>query len=146
MSVSQVPTVIAQRINVQARMSNSKGVAIVTGCAQGIGKAIATRLASDGYDIALSDIPSKEGMLQGLQSEISGKFGRKAICVAADVSIEKDVEALIKETVDKLGGLDVVNMLFCRVSGKLSYHFIDGRKRRAVLSCHCYRVLEPFPL
>ena len=93
-------------------MSDAKGVAIVTGCAQGIGKAIAIRLASDGYDLVLSDILPQKVKLDELQSVISEKTGRKAISVICDVSVEKEGEALVTEAVDKLGGLDVVCIAF----------------------------------
>lgn len=92
-------------------MSTSKGVAIVTGSAQGIGKAIVLRLASDGYDIALFDLPSQQGKLEELVSAVSIGIGRKAIAVTGDVTIEKDVEGVVKETADKLGSVDVVREL-----------------------------------
>ena len=98
-------------------MANAKGVAIVTGCAQGIGRAIAMRLASDGYDLALFDIPVQNSKLEELQSVIPTRYGVKVISVMGSVSVEKDVEALVKETVDKLGGLDVVSELLGPMSG-----------------------------
>ncbi|KAJ7587065.1 hypothetical protein C8J56DRAFT_1004621 [Mycena floridula] len=44
----------------------SKGAAIVTGAAQGIGREIALKLADDGYDIGLSDLEAKRGLMEGL--------------------------------------------------------------------------------
>ena len=88
-------------------MSATKGVAIVTGSAQGIGRGIALRLASDGYDVSLFDIRSNESKLQEVASIIETK-GRKAITVTGDVSVEQDVEGLVEQTVGKLGSVDVV--------------------------------------
>ena len=42
-------------IHLQRSMSIVKGIALVTGSAQGIGRCIALRLARDGFDIALND-------------------------------------------------------------------------------------------
>ncbi|KAH7907063.1 hypothetical protein BJ138DRAFT_1160996 [Hygrophoropsis aurantiaca] len=85
----------------------SKGIALVTGAAQGIGQAIALRLANDGFDVALNDIPSKKEQLDTVAREVNAT-GHKALVVCADVSIEDDVAAMIKVTVEKLGGLDVM--------------------------------------
>jgi NAD(P)-dependent dehydrogenase (short-subunit alcohol dehydrogenase family) len=46
-------------------------VAIVTGCSQGIGRAIATRLADDGYSIALNDLEFKRPALEALAAELT---------------------------------------------------------------------------
>lgn len=82
-------------------------VGIVTGSAQGIGRAIALRLASDGLDVAVNDIPDKLDELKKLVGEIEA-IGRKAIAVPGDVSKEAEVQAMVKQTVEVLGGLDVM--------------------------------------
>lgn len=58
-------------------------VAVVTGSSRGIGKAIALRLAKEGYDIVVNYARSKEAALQTAQ-EIEA-LGRKALVVKANV-------------------------------------------------------------
>lgn len=88
-------------------------VAIVTGAAQGIGRAIALRLASDGLDVAVDDISSKAELLAELVKDIQN-LGRKAIALTFDVSVENEVKLMIAQTVSELGRLDVVNIVgFC---------------------------------
>ncbi|KAF8527623.1 acetoin reductase family protein [Hysterangium stoloniferum] len=82
-------------------------VAIITGAAQGIGRAIALRLAEDGLDICINDIPSKATTLDALAEEIKAK-NRRAVTVLGDMSKEADVQNLVKVAVEKLGGLDVM--------------------------------------
>lgn len=64
-------------------------------------------LASDGLDVAVNDISHKLDDLKKLVGEIEAT-GRKAIAIPGDVSKEADVQAMVKQTVDSLGGLDVV--------------------------------------
>ncbi|KIJ62357.1 hypothetical protein HYDPIDRAFT_30609 [Hydnomerulius pinastri MD-312] len=88
-------------------MSIVKGVALITGSAQGIGRGIALRLAKDGFDIGLNDIASKREQLQAVADDV-GKLGRKAFVVPADVSVEEEVQGMVKEITSALGGLDVM--------------------------------------
>lgn len=112
----------------QAQSSPTR-VAIVTGAAQGIGKAIALRLADDGLDIAVNDISTKADQLASVVQQIQHK-GRRAIIIPGDVSHEPDVIMMVKKTVSKLGGLDVV-------SG--SVHHVH---RRSLTSCTYFMRVE----
>ncbi|KAE9396454.1 NAD(P)-binding protein [Gymnopus androsaceus JB14] len=78
-------------------MSQSKGVALITGSAQGIGKAIALRLASR----------CKVEQLEDVVKEIQA-LGRKSGVFVGDVSDEESVKSMIQETVKHLGSLDVL--------------------------------------
>ncbi|KLO13204.1 acetoin reductase family protein [Schizopora paradoxa] len=87
--------------------SDPSRVAIITGAAGDIGKVIATRLASDGFAVALSDLPNRSTELNALVTEIVAT-GAKAIAVTGDVTVEKDVETMVETTVKNLGSLDVM--------------------------------------
>jgi NAD(P)-dependent dehydrogenase (short-subunit alcohol dehydrogenase family) len=82
--------------------------AIVTGAAQGIGRGISLRLAADGLDVAVADLPGQIDALNAVVAEIQ-QLGRKAVAVIADVSKEDEVKALVETTVSSLGRLDVVS-------------------------------------
>ena len=81
-------------------------VALVTGAARGIGRAIALRLAEDGLDVAVNDLPDT-AELDDVVREIESK-GRRSLVVPGDVCLEADVEKVIQQVVEKLGSLDVV--------------------------------------
>ena len=73
-------------------MSINGKVALVTGAGQGIGRAIALRLANDGADIAVVDLNEKK--TQGVADEVRA-IGRKATTFRADVSQRDDVYAAV---------------------------------------------------
>ncbi|KAG6808457.1 hypothetical protein H0H92_004054 [Tricholoma furcatifolium] len=83
----------------------SKGVALVTGAGQGIGRAIALRLAEDGFDVAVNDISGKN--LEELVQEIELKQ-RKSSFHVADVTKEEEVKDLIAKVVQQHGSFNVV--------------------------------------
>lgn len=82
-------------------------VAIVTGASRGIGKAIALKLAEDGFDIAINDIEAQVIDMHQVKSVIEQQ-GRRAICIPADVSIEQEVQEMVAATVRELGELNVM--------------------------------------
>ncbi|KAL5526680.1 hypothetical protein ACEPAF_8405 [Sanghuangporus sanghuang] len=82
-------------------------VAIVTGAAQGIGYAIAQKLADDGIDVAVNDIISKQTQIGFVVEELRKK-GRHAIAIPGDVSNEQEVISMIEKTVSELGSVDVM--------------------------------------
>ncbi|CAF5062930.1 unnamed protein product [Rotaria sp. Silwood1] len=81
--------------------------ALVTGAAQGIGRAIALRLARDGLNVAVNDIKASSSGLNKVQKEIE-KMGRKSVAITADVSVDKAVETMMQNAAKKLSSLDVV--------------------------------------
>ncbi|THV00217.1 NAD(P)-binding protein [Dendrothele bispora CBS 962.96] len=82
-------------------------IALVTGAAQGIGKAIALRLAKDGLHVAINDLPSSQDKLLTTSDEIKA-IGRESSVHFADISNEEQVKTMINEVVEKYGGLDVM--------------------------------------
>jgi len=86
-------------------MERLKGkVAIVTGGASGIGKAIALRLAQDGASVALADIQRFDQAAAG----IAKATGAKTLGLEVDVSSADDVERMAAETVKALGRIDIL--------------------------------------
>ncbi|KZT73286.1 NAD(P)-binding protein [Daedalea quercina L-15889] len=83
-------------------------VAIVTGAAQGIGRSIALRLAEEGLNVAINDIPSKSAQIDQVVAEIKAKTSAKAVAAPADVTDEDAVQGMIALVVEQLGGLDMV--------------------------------------
>ncbi|EGN94473.1 hypothetical protein SERLA73DRAFT_188392 [Serpula lacrymans var. lacrymans S7.3] len=87
--------------------SESKGIALVTGAAQGIGRAITLRLADDGFDVAINDILSNKENLDNVALQVASK-GRRTCVMFADVTVEDEVKGMIDGVVTQLGGLDVM--------------------------------------
>lgn len=79
----------------------------ITGAARGIGKAIATRLAEDGHDLVVSDLPSMAETLEQTRAELEG-LGVQAVALTGDVSDAESVRGLVQGTAEALGSLDVM--------------------------------------
>ncbi|HLG19691.1 MAG TPA: 3-oxoacyl-[acyl-carrier-protein] reductase [Bdellovibrionota bacterium] len=80
-------------------------VAVVTGAARGIGRAIAEILAENGADLGICDL--KEEWLTETAEAVS-QFGRKVKCVAADVSRAESVTHAIDEITQAFGRIDIL--------------------------------------
>lgn len=81
-------------------------VALVTGGASGIGRAIALKLAKQGFDIAVNYRTMKSDFAE-LEKEITS-YGVKFFGLQGDVSSLEDSEKMVKEVVEKLGSVDVL--------------------------------------
>jgi meso-butanediol dehydrogenase/(S,S)-butanediol dehydrogenase/diacetyl reductase len=81
-------------------------VALVTGAGQGIGRAIALRLAEDGFDVAINDIAPSSAKAEAVAEEIR-KLGRKAAVAIADVTVAEQIGSAVEATVAALGPLNV---------------------------------------
>lgn len=86
-------------------MKEIRKVALVTGGGQGIGRAIALRLAKDGFDIAVVDINKMK--MEAVVKEVQ-TLGNNATGFVADVSNRDQVYAAVEHTERELGGFDVI--------------------------------------
>ena len=78
-------------------------VALVTGGDRGIGEGISKRLAEAGCDVAVANF---KGNAKRVVEEINA-IGRRAIAIKVDVTKWDQVQNMVKETIDKLGSLDI---------------------------------------
>lgn len=87
----------------QARFENQ--VAVITGAADGIGRAIAERIAAEGGSVALWDV--KEDLLKIREKEFADK-GYPVMVKRVDISEESQVKDGFFEVADKFGKIDVL--------------------------------------
>ncbi|MFC2001430.1 3-oxoacyl-[acyl-carrier-protein] reductase [Chloroflexota bacterium] len=84
-------------------MDLSNRVAIVTGSARGIGRAIALKLAEVGANVVVSDIAEAEPVAEEIRA-----MKRQSLAVTADVSLSSDVTKLVDTTISSYGQVDIL--------------------------------------
>jgi len=114
-------------------MERLKGkVAIVTGGAMGIGKAIAIRLAKDGAAVVIADLEK----FDQAAAAIAKATGSRTLGLQTDVSKEIDVSSMASETVKALGRIDIL------VNNAAIFSSLELRPFEDIPSAEFRRVLE----
>ncbi|UVE70113.1 3-hydroxybutyrate dehydrogenase (plasmid) [Burkholderia pyrrocinia] len=112
-------------------MAMNDKVALVTGAASGIGEVCARKLAKDGATVVIADLNLANA--RKVADDIVADGG-KALAVAMDVTSEEAVDAGVAETVDRLGGIDVlVSNAGIQIVNRIEdYAFSDWKKMLAI--------------
>lgn len=81
-------------------------IAIITGGSDGLGRATALRLASEGCHVVIC--ARRKDHLQSVADEIINETGARVVPIQADVSKAPDIEKLVSETRKIFGGIDIL--------------------------------------
>jgi len=79
-----------------------KRVAIITGAAKGIGKAIAQRMVNENYTTIIVDVDTENG------GALAAQLGNSAKFISCNISDFEDVNNLFKVVISEFGGVDVI--------------------------------------
>ncbi len=83
-------------------MTNNKKVWLITGCSTGFGRALATYVLAQGYRAAVASRNTSD-----VEDIVTG-HGDNAIALALDVTKPQQIQAAVRQTVDKFGRIDVL--------------------------------------
>jgi meso-butanediol dehydrogenase/(S,S)-butanediol dehydrogenase/diacetyl reductase len=86
-------------------MNSIDKIALVTGAGRGIGRAIALRLARDGFNIIVNDVNLDNA--NSVVNEIK-EIGKASLAIQADVSRREEVFSMVNQAVEHFGRLDVM--------------------------------------
>lgn len=93
-------------MNVFDKFSMKNKVSIITGGAQGLGKAMASALAQAGSNIVIAEINME--LAQQTSAEFREQYGIETLVVHCDVTSPKEAQDMAKATVNKFGKIDVL--------------------------------------
>src|SRR3990172_4119433 len=99
--------------------------AIVTGGAQGIGRAYALRLAEEGANVVIADLLDGSRVVQEIKEK-----GGESLTLHTDVTDEKSTEEMAKKTVERFGRIDILinNAAFFSTIVKKPFHQISAEE------------------
>jgi glucose 1-dehydrogenase len=80
--------------------------ALVTGSSQGIGQAVAVRLAEEGADVIVNYNTHPEGANEAVEQ--IKKLGRRSVAIKADLGRVSEIEQLIQQGIQQLGKIDIL--------------------------------------
>lgn len=81
-------------------------VALITGASRGIGRAIALRLAKEGYTVAMNYHQNEKAAVRA--AEVLSAFGKDGMLCRADVTREHAVREMVRAVEDRLGPIDLL--------------------------------------
>jgi 3-oxoacyl-[acyl-carrier protein] reductase len=87
-------------------MNLNDKVAVVTGAAQGIGRAIAETLAQRGAHVVVADLQAEKA--EATAKEIAADTGRRVIAIQVDVADNASAKAMIDRTIAEFGRIDIL--------------------------------------
>jgi len=96
----------------------------VTGSSQGIGKAIACGLASEGAKLTIC--ARKEDALKKTADELESELGTEVLPFQADLAVKEEIQSMVKATAEKFGSVDI---LVNNTGGPRSALFLETSER-----------------
>ena len=112
-------------------MSLTSRTAVVTGASQGIGRAIAVRLAEHGADVVVTARSTDK--LEAVANEIRG-HGTEALPVTADLANESDIERVVAEAIGRFGRIDILVNNAAIIHPRIDVVDLDPDTWRSVLN------------
>lgn len=122
-------------------------VALITGAASGIGAATARVFAEAGADVALAWYPPDGHDIEPVRRAVEAA-GRRAVVAAVDVTRTEDVDSLVQQAVEELGGVHIV-VANAGIARKVALEDLDDRAWDVVLDVdlngawRCFRAALP---
>jgi SDR family mycofactocin-dependent oxidoreductase len=144
-STTSSRTRLARQRSRLPRGGRSRGIALVTGAARGIGYATVRRLSSEGFNVVAVDRGADDPRLPyalGTATELQRLGNERVVAIAADVTDADALAGTVEIAERRWGGLDVVVAAAGVIAGGVNAWELDGEQERAVLEVNLGGVLN----